>query len=327
MFRKRESEFCKGIGIAMMIFHHLFYKAENYQDFVISFAPFSEERINFYALLCKVCVAIFVFISGYGITASYYKKFADWEPSVGEIKDFIWKRIWKLLTLYWFAFLLTCLCQPLGRTITEAYGGELKSKIVYFLLDFFGLSYLFGTPTLNPTWWYISLALLIILAVPWILKLFRKAGILTTICLSMGILFLLNASNANTFYLFPVLLGAGCQEGRVFERLDEFCKKKRWGKAIKIISETVLLLFMISIRTMCFLGKHSGNMFLIHNQIYSYYFVGLIYGCGNWIACFVMLVGVSLVVSIGMEKIKEWTQYNRWMERIGQKTGKTIFYI
>ena len=47
MFRKRESEFCKGIGIAMMIFHHLFYKAENYQDFVISFAPFSEERINF----------------------------------------------------------------------------------------------------------------------------------------------------------------------------------------------------------------------------------------------------------------------------------------
>lgn len=44
MFRKRESEFCKGIGIAMMIFHHLFYKAENYQDFVISFAPFSEER-------------------------------------------------------------------------------------------------------------------------------------------------------------------------------------------------------------------------------------------------------------------------------------------
>ena len=45
--------------------------------------------INFYALLCKVCVAIFVFISGYGITASYYKKFADWEPSVGEIKDCI----------------------------------------------------------------------------------------------------------------------------------------------------------------------------------------------------------------------------------------------
>lgn len=133
MFRKRESEFCKGIGIAMMIFHHLFYKAENYQDFVISFAPFSEERINFYALLCKVCVAIFVFISGYGITASYYKKFADWEPSVGEIKDFIWKRIWKLLTLYWFAFLLTCLCQPLGRTITEAYGGELKESVSSFV--------------------------------------------------------------------------------------------------------------------------------------------------------------------------------------------------
>lgn len=96
---------------------------------------------------------------------------------------------------------------------------------------------------------------------------------------------------------------------------------------LAVLTVDVLIKIPFLSRGMCFLGKHSGNMFLIHNQIYSYYFVGLIYGCGNWIACFVMLVGVSLVVSIGMEKIKEWTQYNRWMERIGQKTGKTIFYI
>lgn len=150
----------------MMIFHHLFYKAENYQDFVIRFSPFSEERINFYALLCKVCVAIFVFISGYGVAASYRKQFGRDEPTAGEGTSFIGKRIWKLWTLYWFAFLLTLLCQPLGRKITEAYGGELKSIAVYLLLDALGLSYLFGTPTLNPTWWYMTLALLIIAGIP-----------------------------------------------------------------------------------------------------------------------------------------------------------------
>ena len=72
-----------------MIFHHLFYKAENYQDFVIRFSPFSEERINFYALLCKVCVAIFVFISGYGVAASYRKQFGRDEPTAGEGTSFI----------------------------------------------------------------------------------------------------------------------------------------------------------------------------------------------------------------------------------------------
>ena len=193
-----------------MIFHHLFYKAENYQDFVIRFSPFSEERINFYALLCKVCVAIFVFISGYGVAASYRKQFGRDEPTAGEGTSFIGKRIWKLWTLYWFAFLLTLLCQPLGRKITEAYGGELKSIAVYLLLDALGLSYLFGTPTLNPTWWYMTLALLIIAGIPWILRLFDKMGIFPVIFGTLGILFLFNASNANTFYLFPVLLGAGC---------------------------------------------------------------------------------------------------------------------
>lgn len=349
MFGKRESEFCKGVGILMMIFHHLFYKAENYQDFVIRFAPFSEERINFYALLCKVCVAIFVFISGYGMAASYRKQFGRAEPTVGEVTSFIGKRIWKLWTLYWFAFLLTLLCQPLGRTVTEAYGGEPKSIAVYFLLDALGLSYMFGTPTLNPTWWYMTLALLIIAGVPWILRMFEKMRIIPVIFGAFGILFLCNASNANTFYLFPVLLGAGCQEGQFFEKLDRMCQKRRYGKPVKCLAEAGIFLIGISLRTnynyfgivdgilalslaaltgdlliripvgsgiLRFLGKHSGNMFLIHNQIYSYYFVGLIYGCGHWLLVFGMLVAVSLGCSIAMEMIKDLIHYRTWMERV-----------
>ncbi len=52
-FRKYEANFCKGVAIILMLFHHLFYKVDNYSGFKINFSPFTEERINFYALLGK----------------------------------------------------------------------------------------------------------------------------------------------------------------------------------------------------------------------------------------------------------------------------------
>ena len=101
-----------------------------------------------------------------------YKK-AD----IKEIISFIWKRLWKLETFYWFAFILTLICQPLGRTIFDAYGTEFKSIVIYFFIDFLGLSYLFSTPTLNPTWWYMTLAILIIVLMPFIMNLIEKIGV------------------------------------------------------------------------------------------------------------------------------------------------------
>ena len=131
-FCKEEAKLCKGIAIILMLFHHLFYKMDNYSGFIINFSPFSEERINFYALLGKICVAIFVFISGYGIAASYRKVFQHKKADRKEIVSFIWKRLWKLETFYWFAFILTLICQPLGRTIFDAYGTEFKNIVVCF---------------------------------------------------------------------------------------------------------------------------------------------------------------------------------------------------
>lgn len=90
---------------------------------------------------------------------------------------------------YWFAFLLTLVCQPLGRNIFDAYGTDLKSIVVYFLVDFFGLSYLFGTPTLNPTWWYMTLAILIVVLMPFIMKLIEKMGTSLVLFAGIGILF------------------------------------------------------------------------------------------------------------------------------------------
>ena len=356
-FGKEESNFCKGIAIILMLFHHLFYKVDNYAGFAINFSPFTEERINFYALLGKICVAIFVFISGYGIAASYRQIFQHKKPETKEIISFTWKRLWKLESVYWFAFILTLLCQPLGRTIFDAYGTNLKNIAVYFFIDFLGLSYLFGTPTLNPTWWYMTLAILIVVLMPFIMNLVEKVGTSIVLIAGTGILFLLNASNANTFYLFSLYLGVGCFENRLFERIGELWKEKRWGIWVKGCTAIAAFLILLSLRTnynyfgivdgliamnlallssllfihipvsssvMQCLGKHSGNMFLIHNQIYSYYFRSFIYSFKHWAVILFALLAVSFFVSILMEKLKKALRYNKFMEILGKKIAVVL---
>ena len=151
MFTKKDTDFCKGIAIVLMIFHHLFNDYEEYEGFIVNYSPFSGDYLMHLAMLARVCVAIFVFLSGYGIASTYRKKFGQRIPDKKETGEFVWKRYWKLMVGYWFAFLLTLICQPLGRTVFEAYGTELKSFAMYFLVDVLGLAYLFSTPTLNPT--------------------------------------------------------------------------------------------------------------------------------------------------------------------------------
>lgn len=63
-----DSNALKGIAILMMLWHHLFYYSNG---------SFNDIYINGYglaktsALACKVCVAIFVFVSGYGLMEKY----------------------------------------------------------------------------------------------------------------------------------------------------------------------------------------------------------------------------------------------------------------
>lgn len=168
------------VQLTILVWEVLVNDYEEYAGYAINYWPFTGERLTFYALMCKVCVAIFVFISGYGIAASYENQFGEKEPKKGETGRFIFIRWWKLLTAYWFIFILTFLCQPLGRTVFNAYGRQAKEIVLCFFLDVMGLSYLLGTPTLNPNWWYISLALAIIVYVPVFLRITKKTGILVS---------------------------------------------------------------------------------------------------------------------------------------------------
>lgn len=67
------------------------------------------------------------------------------------------------------------------------------------------------------------------------------------------------------------------------------------------------------------LGKHSGNIFLIHNQIYSYYFQSFIYSFRHWTVILFVLLTVSFLVSILMEILKKVLRYDKYMGILGRK--------
>lgn len=349
-FTKAETRFCKGIAIILMLFHHLFNDYEEYAGYVVDYSPFSEDRIMYLALLGKVCVAIFAFLSGYGITVNYHVKCerTGGAKSQGETVRFIFRRYWKLMAAYWFVFALTLLCQPLGRTVFDAYGENVKDILVYFIIDVFGLSYLFGTPSLNPTWWYMSIAIAIVLIIPLVIWLIQKIGAMGTLMLSIMCLGFTGLSNASTVYLFPAVLGAVCFGGNVFGRVDDFGRGRKLTCLIKslfllfagmclatlrtnynyfgimdglIALDLALLVHVLLVkipivnRAMEFLGKESGNMFMIHNQLYSFYFPGFFYSFHYWWLILAALVAVSCLVSVVINFIRRKTGYDNWMNR------------
>ena len=67
VFDREASQALKGIAIVMMLFHHCFQMASRYDGWTILFSPLREQQVINLAVGCKICVAIFAFISGYGL--------------------------------------------------------------------------------------------------------------------------------------------------------------------------------------------------------------------------------------------------------------------
>ena len=66
---KKQSKMIKGIAILCMIFHHLFYRIERFDKYGFTGVIGSSKLTNSIAYDMKVCVALFVFVSGYGMLA------------------------------------------------------------------------------------------------------------------------------------------------------------------------------------------------------------------------------------------------------------------
>lgn len=326
-FLKNDTNIMKGIAICMLLWHHLFYPSNIEITFVNRNIP---EIIAYYS---KVCVAIFVFLSGFGLYKSYNKRNLN-------IKEFYKRSLKKLYLNYWFIWIIFV---PIGivffqRSLNIVYGENIIKNIIINLL---GVQTLFGQSGYNVTWWYMGLVVGLYLIYP-LINLFIKKAPVTITVVTFLLLYVepkpilgLNFIGLYGEWLFPFVLGAIWSKYNMFEKIASI----KINKGLKFTAYSVILLFILVCRkdstilyytkidgfftivviqmifeyliqikiidkVFGFIGEHSFNIFLTHTFIYMYYFNDFIYSLSNPILIFMVLLISSLSISVMIEKIK-----------------------
>lgn len=325
-----ETNIIKGIAICAMLWHHLFLECHEYGEAVFKLA-----------LTCKVCVALFVYLSGYGMAIQL--KNVDYKVFFSmciDIVKFLVRRYFKFYLNYWVVFFLSVFLGSFifSRSLEVAYG---SNWLLCFMRDAFGFQ---GYNSYNITWWFNSLILVLWAFFPllyWALKsklvcvwvlvlvLFDPGGILKPLG-SLAIFFL----QYLVVFVFGICAAAHADIiNKVLNRVNGYV-----FLALSLVV-TILLLYMRNhyvlfcflgmrgdpfiafflsltvvgacslcktrMSVMAYLGKHSMNMYLMHTFICGYFFREFIYGFKCPILIFILLLLISLILSIAVEFFKK----------------------
>lgn len=373
-FTKEHTMQMKGIAIIILLFHHCFLNAQRWATvpyeklattkgwgyYPISFAPFSSHTIQYLASFSKICVAMFVFMTGYGMWVSY-----ESQKKKTTMSNYIKKRMVTLMTGFLIIFVVTeVLAIPTGRFI-EVYGHDFRS-VVYMIIDALGLAKLLGTPLFCLTWWYMSLAIVLIMIFPFVHSIMEKyqwvvvvASIIVPRACGFG-------QSTDLFrYLLAYTLGMYFAQHDLLARIKEkFMEQNVAGKLLSLIVSLIGLAVIIKCRQnawigwkyldfwdgfaamyvivlsyiyilngkwivkgLGFLGKHSMNIFLIHSFYRDVFFHKFTYSFYYAWLDYIVLMAISLVTSIVLEWFKKLIRYEKfidWVKRLVTKEGVTV---
>ena len=305
-----DTQVLKGFALILLLCHHCWYEGKDYTDIVLFGIPVFKQI----GVFCKLCVAFFVFLSGYGCAESTSRK-----GGIGNIFNFYRRRYIKLMVNYWFIYILFV---PIGifffgRTFTDVYGGN---YILPAIADFLGLhNVVMGNPFgYNPTWWFYSCIILIYALFPAIWHFREQWYLMIPLAIMMPIF----------AYYIPMLL---CCSSYCLAFICgvSFCVVRPsvvWGGRFlfllcfvavclfrfkiqdPMLWDSAIVLFVVVIYKsiscpswvaagLAFLGKHSFNIFLFHTFIYLIYFHPFIYWSKNPVLIFLTLLFVCVIVS------------------------------
>ena len=250
MFTKNHSAIIKGVAILMMMWHHCFLPGR-YEHYSIIFWPLAENQAVNIAGYFKICVSLFVFVSGYGLYLSYVNcKHASSTRSNKVATGWILSRLVKTLSGYWFIVLASwIICTSIDQHPLKAYGFDQSWLYGGFraALDFLGLSNFFGLDTMNGTWWYMSAAVVFILLTPLLYEILKRYGWLC-VC---GIAFILPRlrgeypGGTNLWSFLPMFcIGMAFAQNKIFEKWTAFWMGMRGDQFVPILKFAFLLLLV-----------------------------------------------------------------------------------
>lgn len=342
-----ETNIVKAIAICAMLWHHLFLEHREYGPGIFRFA-----------LIAKVCVALFVFLSGYGMATKYQKgeKNLALRHKSLETAKFLAQRFTKFYLSYWFIFAITV---PLGvfvfgRPLSAAYGNG-SCLWANMFIDLFGFQSL---NSYNITWWFNRLILVLWLLFP----LFYWSMKSRFVYLWMLILFYLNPGHyldffnvlAPGFTTYAVVYMLGICLAINIDRINLMLNHVSLHivATVSIVSMIAFLyirnicvfpffsgikvdpflVIFISLSIVCicrltkhnltplaFVGRHSMNMYLLHTFIFSYFFSDFIYGFKHPALIFGVLFLISLSLSVVLEYLKGVIGFHRIQNIVTRK--------
>lgn len=333
---RQDTSIMKGIAICAMLLHHLY--ASPITESIESYGGL----LRWIGIVGKVCVSIFLFCSGYGMSVQY-RKVESWSDST----VFLRRRLIKLYTNFWvvYAIFVPITVFFFNRPLSAAYGyhTHLYKEVASVFLDLLCIPSPWRSPY-NVTWWFNQLILVMYLLFPLTIWFVRKAGVVISLaagflvfCFYQHIPF---GMNNWSLWQFSFLLGIvwSFMENRIPDRYNALVKGRysSWIAVLVLVILTFLRMtrsrfwtglhmdafitvalafFVLSLqnkesyfcRTFAFLGKHSINIYLIHTFLNGYWHPEWLH-TSAWMRCganFFILMSICIVMSMTLELLKE----------------------
>jgi peptidoglycan/LPS O-acetylase OafA/YrhL len=325
---KTDTAAIKGIAIILMLWHHLFLNTMAYGNLT-----------NSLAVVFKVCVALFLFVSGYGLTKQYSQ--LD-KPYFKNTLKFLLRRYVNFFLPYWFCFVLVVVVGNIcGYSFSEAYPSS-RNTLKCVLLDIAGqMGY---NSYLNP-WWFNKMIIQLYLVFP-ILFLIICNKYLSWVGLALIIVAQLYAKNILGHVFFIVegglpafYLGMLCARCRLVPEAND----GKWrpllffeglfvciGLAVlhlMVVKDPYVAVLIRALMALCiigvyksfgnqqtfaleFVGKYATFMYLIH-MLFIKLIPGVIYGVKYSVLVFMLFVAVCLVAAMLIDALEKLSRYDR----------------
>ena len=336
---KSDTTAIKGIAILLMLWHHLFLNTMAYGTLTHSLA-----------VVFKVCVALFLFASGYGLTKQYSQLE---KPYFKNTIKFLLRRYANFFLSYWFCFVLVVVVGNVcGYSFSEAYPAG-RNTLKCVLLDVAGqMGY---DSYLNP-WWFNKMIIQLYLVFP-VLFLIVRNKYLSWVGLALVVVVQLFAKSipSNLFFVveggLPAFyLGMLCARCRLLPESND----RKWrpllliavllvciGLAVlhvMVVKDPYVAIMIRAFMALCiiivyksfgnqrvsvfeFVGKYATIMYLTH-ILFVKLFPGVIYGAKYSVLIFVVLIAICLAAAMLIDALEKLSRYDRLRVGIVNKIDK-----
>lgn len=246
------------------------------------------------------------------------------------------------MSSYLFAYIILFIFGVFkGHTQVTYFSDGIKNAIKFIIIDILGFSMRLATPTLNSSWWFMSMAVMLIFILPVLIIIIRKLGFLMSLMFFIFTYYTFNFSLMD--YHYVVIIAIGLAVNNFYKIILEKLSQNKMNKIIAVIFLFIAILSVyyrndissllyanviatLLVCTACclsiivfkplelilnYIGMHSTNMWFVHMFICYYYYFRYIFGLKYDVLIYIAIVLSSLVVSICFEKIKIIIKWNK----------------